>query len=262
MIMIASVCWQRDCVHAEMTFQEFYKWLGLSKEGGRKAGKMHSREEEKSSVRATSATTCARRPTEKEDGRAGTETEAGYGRPHRQTEVHSGRASDAVVTEHEGAATCVPWSLSPDEYFGYADYKRTNELFASLGHNVSDHFDWSSVGVSRTEAGNRADHVQYDKEASVGCFDASGGGSYALGGEGEAVGETTVVTGRAGALGSDVESTFWFGNGGSRCQCHYDSYGYNVYVQLYGTKIWRLFPPGVWCVCARAFVRAWTRFSV
>jgi HSPB1-associated protein 1 len=49
------------------------------------------------------------------------------------------------------------------------------------------------------------------------------------------------------ALGADVdssESTFWLGSRGARTPCHQDAYGANLVAQLYGSKRWRLFPPG------------------
>lgn len=47
------------------------------------------------------------------------------------------------------------------------------------------------------------------------------------------------------AEGGEVDCNLWFGSEGSRVQCHFDSYGCNLYAQLHGTKRWTLFPPGL-----------------
>lgn len=36
---------------------------------------------------------------------------------------------------------------------------------------------------------------------------------------------------------------FWFGSKGAHTSAHYDSYGCNIVVQVYGSKLWLLFPP-------------------
>lgn len=38
-------------------------------------------------------------------------------------------------------------------------------------------------------------------------------------------------------------SAFWFGTEGASTPCHFDTYGCNIAVQLYGRKRWTLFPP-------------------
>ncbi|XP_066295391.1 HSPB1-associated protein 1-like isoform X2 [Branchiostoma lanceolatum] len=40
-----------------------------------------------------------------------------------------------------------------------------------------------------------------------------------------------------------VESTIWVGSAGAHTPCHYDSYGCNLVLQVYGRKKWVLFPP-------------------
>lgn len=37
---------------------------------------------------------------------------------------------------------------------------------------------------------------------------------------------------------------FWLGSKGANTPCHYDTYGFNIVVQVYGHKSWLLFPPG------------------
>lgn len=46
-----------------------------------------------------------------------------------------------------------------------------------------------------------------------------------------------------GLAGAGSDTNFWYGSKGCRTQCHYDSYGTNVVVQLHGHKSWLLFPP-------------------
>lgn len=36
---------------------------------------------------------------------------------------------------------------------------------------------------------------------------------------------------------------FWLGSKGANTPCHYDTYGFNIVVQIYGKKSWLLFPP-------------------
>lgn len=36
---------------------------------------------------------------------------------------------------------------------------------------------------------------------------------------------------------------FWLGSKGANTPCHYDTYGFNIVVQVYGKKSWLLFPP-------------------
>lgn len=36
---------------------------------------------------------------------------------------------------------------------------------------------------------------------------------------------------------------FWLGSKGANTPCHYDTYGFNIVVQIYGQKSWLLFPP-------------------
>lgn len=36
---------------------------------------------------------------------------------------------------------------------------------------------------------------------------------------------------------------FWLGSKGANTPCHYDTYGFNVVVQIFGRKSWLLFPP-------------------
>ncbi|CAH1162729.1 unnamed protein product [Phaedon cochleariae] len=43
-------------------------------------------------------------------------------------------------------------------------------------------------------------------------------------------------------VGAD-DSTIWIGSKGAHTPCHMDTYGYNVVCQLYGRKLWLLFPP-------------------
>ncbi|XP_013102723.2 HSPB1-associated protein 1 [Stomoxys calcitrans] len=40
------------------------------------------------------------------------------------------------------------------------------------------------------------------------------------------------------------ECTFWLSSKGANTPCHYDTYGSNVVVQIFGRKSWLLFPPG------------------
>ncbi|XP_030369393.1 HSPB1-associated protein 1 [Scaptodrosophila lebanonensis] len=37
--------------------------------------------------------------------------------------------------------------------------------------------------------------------------------------------------------------TFWLGSQGANTPCHYDTFGVNIVVQVYGSKSWLLFPP-------------------
>lgn len=37
---------------------------------------------------------------------------------------------------------------------------------------------------------------------------------------------------------------FWLGTRGANTPCHYDTYGFNIVVQIFGSKTWLLFPPG------------------
>lgn len=39
------------------------------------------------------------------------------------------------------------------------------------------------------------------------------------------------------------DSTMWIGTAGAHTLCHYDTYGYNVVIQISGSKRWVLFPP-------------------
>lgn len=36
---------------------------------------------------------------------------------------------------------------------------------------------------------------------------------------------------------------FWLGSKGANTPCHYDTYGFNIVVQVFGRKSWLLFPP-------------------
>lgn len=36
---------------------------------------------------------------------------------------------------------------------------------------------------------------------------------------------------------------FWLGSKGANTPCHFDTYGFNIVVQIYGQKSWLLFPP-------------------
>lgn len=36
---------------------------------------------------------------------------------------------------------------------------------------------------------------------------------------------------------------FWLGSKGANTPCHYDTYGFNIVVQIFGHKTWLLFPP-------------------
>lgn len=36
---------------------------------------------------------------------------------------------------------------------------------------------------------------------------------------------------------------FWLGSEGANTPCHYDTYGFNIVVQVFGRKSWLLFPP-------------------
>ncbi|XP_012529234.1 HSPB1-associated protein 1 [Monomorium pharaonis] len=40
-----------------------------------------------------------------------------------------------------------------------------------------------------------------------------------------------------------INSTFWIGSKGAHTDCHWDTYGYNLVAQIYGRKIWLLYPP-------------------
>ncbi|KAF5394190.1 Heat shock proteinB1 associated protein 1 [Paragonimus heterotremus] len=42
--------------------------------------------------------------------------------------------------------------------------------------------------------------------------------------------------------GQPSSSTFWLGSSGSNTLCHYDTYGVNLVVQIFGKKRWTLFP--------------------
>ncbi|KAG8287752.1 Cupin super protein [Homalodisca vitripennis] len=42
---------------------------------------------------------------------------------------------------------------------------------------------------------------------------------------------------------SGNDSTIWIGTEGSNTPCHMDSYGYNIVAQVYGRKLWVMFPP-------------------
>ncbi|CAH8521315.1 unnamed protein product [Dicrocoelium dendriticum] len=44
-------------------------------------------------------------------------------------------------------------------------------------------------------------------------------------------------------MGRQVSSTFWLGSSGANSICHYDTYGVNLVVQIFGKKSWTLFPP-------------------
>lgn len=45
-------------------------------------------------------------------------------------------------------------------------------------------------------------------------------------------------------LSVDVDETvIWMGSEGAGTAAHYDTYGYNVVVQIFGTKEWLLVPP-------------------
>ncbi|XP_053690269.1 HSPB1-associated protein 1 [Sabethes cyaneus] len=50
-------------------------------------------------------------------------------------------------------------------------------------------------------------------------------------------------------IGEDV--SFWLSSSGANTPCHYDTYGCNVVVQVYGRKSWLLFPPGAKLRCSR-----------
>uniref|UniRef100_A0A182QT04 JmjC domain-containing protein n=1 Tax=Anopheles farauti TaxID=69004 RepID=A0A182QT04_9DIPT len=41
----------------------------------------------------------------------------------------------------------------------------------------------------------------------------------------------------------DEDITFWIGSAGAHTPCHYDTYGCNIVVQVYGRKSWILLPP-------------------
>lgn len=36
---------------------------------------------------------------------------------------------------------------------------------------------------------------------------------------------------------------FWLGSKGANTPCHYDTYGFNIVVQIFGRKSWLMFPP-------------------
>lgn len=46
-------------------------------------------------------------------------------------------------------------------------------------------------------------------------------------------------------FGEDItkDILFWLGSAGANTPCHYDTYGFNIVVQVYGQKKWLLFPP-------------------
>lgn len=44
---------------------------------------------------------------------------------------------------------------------------------------------------------------------------------------------------------------FWFGTKGANTPCHYDTYGFNIVVQVFGRKSWLLFPPESKFHCTR-----------
>uniref|UniRef100_A0AC35EXR5 JmjC domain-containing protein n=1 Tax=Panagrolaimus sp. PS1159 TaxID=55785 RepID=A0AC35EXR5_9BILA len=48
---------------------------------------------------------------------------------------------------------------------------------------------------------------------------------------------------KLGINGKFNDETVWIGSPGAYTPCHYDSYGYNLHLQLKGTKRWILFPP-------------------
>uniref|UniRef100_A0A914QAL9 JmjC domain-containing protein n=1 Tax=Panagrolaimus davidi TaxID=227884 RepID=A0A914QAL9_9BILA len=48
---------------------------------------------------------------------------------------------------------------------------------------------------------------------------------------------------KLGINGKFSDETVWIGSPGAYTPCHYDSYGYNLHLQLKGTKRWILFPP-------------------
>lgn len=48
--------------------------------------------------------------------------------------------------------------------------------------------------------------------------------------------------GFVGRCGAD--STLWLGSEGANTPCHFDTYGFNLVLQIYGRKRWHLFPPG------------------
>ncbi|XP_075221708.1 HSPB1-associated protein 1 homolog [Lycorma delicatula] len=39
------------------------------------------------------------------------------------------------------------------------------------------------------------------------------------------------------------DSTMWFGSEGAHTPCHFDSYSLNIVIQIYGKKMWIMFPP-------------------
>ncbi|XP_032833369.2 HSPB1-associated protein 1 isoform X2 [Petromyzon marinus] len=48
-----------------------------------------------------------------------------------------------------------------------------------------------------------------------------------------------------GFLGRNgADSTLWLGSEGANTPCHFDTYGFNLVLQIYGRKRWHLFPPG------------------
>lgn len=44
-------------------------------------------------------------------------------------------------------------------------------------------------------------------------------------------------------FGNTDDILFWLGSKGANTPCHYDSYGFNIVVQVFGRKSWLLFPP-------------------
>uniref|UniRef100_A0AC34GRQ4 JmjC domain-containing protein n=1 Tax=Panagrolaimus sp. ES5 TaxID=591445 RepID=A0AC34GRQ4_9BILA len=48
---------------------------------------------------------------------------------------------------------------------------------------------------------------------------------------------------KLGIKGEFNDETIWIGSPGAYTPCHYDSYGYNLHLQLKGTKRWIVFPP-------------------
>eukprot|EP01134_Creolimax_fragrantissima_P002798 CFRG2798T1 len=98
------------------------------------------------------------------------------------------------------------FEYDPNVYFGYADYMHFPEVFRSPRH-----LDVASAAVnwSRFLQNSTSERVKNTNEHSC--------------------------------LGR--KSTLWVGSGGGCTPCHYDSYGYNLVAQIYGTKTWYLVPP-------------------
>lgn len=44
---------------------------------------------------------------------------------------------------------------------------------------------------------------------------------------------------------------FWLGSSGANTPCHYDTYGFNIVVQVFGQKSWLLFPPNTQLTATR-----------